>query len=88
MSRAGLELLEQASQKGDVDALLKLGDLYMDGKFVEGDGQKCRQLLPRGDHTLSGRSGRQTWRMARAYREGRGVERNLGCCGDLPEDFL
>jgi len=72
----GLELLEQASQKGDVDALLKLGDLYMDGKHVEGDGEKAvgyyRSVL-----ALHPDDPTANMRMARAYRDGRGVERNL-----------
>ncbi|WP_208246804.1 SEL1-like repeat protein (plasmid) [Rhizobium sp. T1470] len=73
---AGLELLEQASQKGDVDAILKLGDLYMDGKFVEGNGQKAVNYY-RAVITLHPDDPVANLRMARAYREGRGVERNL-----------
>jgi len=73
---AGLELLEQASQKGDVDALLKLGDLYMDGKYVEGDGDKAIGYY-RAVIALHPDDPAANMRMARAYREGRGVERDL-----------
>ena len=73
---AGLELLEQASQKGDVDALLRLGDLYMDGKHVEGDGAKAVGYY-RAVIALRPDDPTANMRMARAYREGRGVERNL-----------
>ncbi|WP_028744976.1 tetratricopeptide repeat protein [Rhizobium mesoamericanum] len=74
--RAGLELLEQASQKGDVDALLKLGDLYMEGKYVEEDGEKAVGFY-RAVIALHPDDPTANMRMARAYREGRGVERNL-----------
>ncbi|MBW9113242.1 sel1 repeat family protein [Rhizobium cauense] len=73
---AGLELLEQASQKGDVDALLKLGDLYMDGKYVKGDGEKAVGYY-RAVIALHPDDETANMRMARAYREGNGVERNL-----------
>ncbi|WP_431323908.1 tetratricopeptide repeat protein [Rhizobium sp. YTU87027] len=72
----GLELLEQASQKGDVDALLKLGDLYLDGKYVDSDGEKAIGYY-RAVIALHPDDPGANMRMARAYREGRGVERNL-----------
>ncbi len=77
----GLELLEQASQKGDVDALLKLGDLYMDGKFVESDSKRAVGYY-HAVLTLYPDDPTANIRMARAYREGRGVERDLAVAAD------
>ncbi|EPE94408.1 tetratricopeptide repeat protein [Rhizobium grahamii] len=73
---AGLELLEQASQKGDIDALLKLGDLFMDGQFVNGDEKRAVDYY-RAAIMLHPTDATANMRMARAYREGRGVARDL-----------
>ncbi|MBB3319113.1 hypothetical protein FHT77_005025 [Rhizobium sp. BK181] len=73
---AGLELLEQASQKGEIDALTKLGDLYMDGQFVEGDEPRAVGYY-RAALVIHPTDPSANMRLARAYREGRGVKRDL-----------
>ncbi|KRB51530.1 hypothetical protein ASE04_11650 [Rhizobium sp. Root708] len=72
----GVELLRQAASRGDIDASLKLGDLYMEGKFVEQDQEKAvsyyqQALADEPDNRAA------NVRLADAYRTGRGVERNL-----------
>jgi TPR repeat protein len=73
----GMDLLLQAAGKGDVDALLLLGDVYMDGTDVAGDSAKAAGFY-QAAVTLDPDNQSANARLARAYRDGKGVPRDLG----------
>ncbi len=72
----GLDLLEQAAAKDDVDALLLLGDIYMEGTYIKGDAVMALGFY-QAAATLDPDDQTANTRLARAYRDGKGVPRNL-----------
>lgn len=72
----GFDLLQQAAAKDDIDALLLLGDIYMEGTSIKSDAAKAVGFY-QAAATLDPDDQTANTRLAHAYRDGEGVTRNL-----------
>ena len=72
----GFDLLQQAAAKDDIDALLLLGDFYMEGTDIKGDAAKAVGFY-QAAVTLDPDDQTANTRLAHAYRDSQGVPRNL-----------
>ena len=69
----GLRLLQELSEKGNVNALLKLAKITEQGIFIERDYKKVTEYLVRAEQKKSAEG---IYQLGRLYLLGRGVPRN------------